>query len=101
MDPLMYGITPYGSMMNTDMMMAPFLNGYQSQVEALDSYNRLNSDALSMDGSIFPNFTGSFDYDQFYKNMQKNQDYMYQNQRRMAENWRSFADDTKKQICYN
>ena len=89
MDPLMYGITPYGSMMNTDMMMAPFLNGYQSQVEALDSYNRLNSDALSMDGSIFPNFTGSFDYDQFYKNMQKNQDYMYQNQRRMAENWRS------------
>ncbi len=92
MDPSMMmlsGVNPYGSMMNNDLLMAPFLNNYQNQVAALDTMSTLNNDSLSMNGSIFPNFTGTFDYDKFYKDMQKNQDYMYDNQRRQALKWRS------------
>lgn len=91
MDPLMmyggYGMNPY--MMNNDLMMAPFLNSYQNQVFLMDNYSSLNADMMSMNGSIFPNFTGTFDYDQYYKNMQKSQDYMFDNQLRQTQRWRS------------
>lgn len=102
MDPMMmsgmYGFgmnNPFYSTMNNDIMMAPFLNQYQEQVSLLDNYSALNSDMMGMNGSIFPSFTGNygmtdtFDYDKYYKNIQKNQDYMYENAIRQTEKNRS------------
>ncbi len=90
MDPSMMMFTPFtGATMNNDILMAPFLNNYQSQVAALDNFNRMNGDMLSMNGSIFPNFTGTFDYDQYYRNMKRNQEYMYDNQLYQNQRWRT------------
>lgn len=92
MDPMMmYPMGGYNSVMNNDLMMAPFLNNYQNQVSALDSYNRLNSDAMSMNGSIMPGFTGSFNYDQFYQNMEQNQERITNNQIRQTQRMRNVS----------
>ncbi len=95
MDPMMtYPVGGYGtSYMNTDLMMAPFLNEYQNRVAALDSMGQLDADSLSMNGSILPGFTGTgnFDYDGFYRQMEQNQDRMTDNQIRQNQRWRNVS----------
>lgn len=95
MDPMMmYPVGGYGnSVMNNDLIMAPFLNDYQNRVAALDSMSRVDTDSLSMNGSIMPGFTGSsnFDYDGFYRQMEQNQDRMTANQIRQNQRWRNVS----------
>lgn len=94
MDPsllMLTGSSQYGSTLNSDLMMAPFLNQYQNLVSAQDSLSTLDSDIMSMNGSIIPGFSGSFDYDSFYKNLEKNQEYMSDSQIRQNQNWRNVS----------
>jgi len=95
MDPMMmYPVGGYGgSVMNNDLIMAPFLNSYQSRVAAQDSLSRLDTDSLSMNGSIMPGFTGAgnFDYDAFYNQMEQTQNRMTDNQIRQTQRWRNVS----------
>lgn len=84
------GIAPY----NFGMM--PFYNNYANSV-ALDSllgYNGMGMPGMfSMDGSLFPGnfgggmfpYAGGMNYEQFYKNMEQNQNFMYDSQLRRSQ----------------
>lgn len=93
MDPMMaYPVGGYnGSMLNNDLIMAPFLQNYQNQVAALDAYNQLSPDSMSMNGSIMPGFTGSYNYDQFYANMEENQARITDSQIRQSQRMRNVS----------
>lgn len=83
------GMNPYamGSMCTTDMTMYPFLQEYRNRVSSL-----CDSDMMSLNGSIYPNFTGTgaFNYDQYYEQMRRNQDSMMDNNLHNTQRMRQY-----------
>ncbi len=81
------GISPYG------MGMMPFYNNYANGVMLNDLFgsSSFSNPMFSMDGSLFNNsfatpytggFMGGMNYDQYYQNMERYQDFMYDSQLR-------------------